>query len=146
MKPIVTLIVLAAEKELRLLRHAGTGKGLDEVVHRHAGGYPDTDVEYTGGPGRSHAAGAQFGHGDSHAEQDEERLRFAAHIVEEMSREWAGGTYDRILLAAGPRLLGVLRDRLPAALRPQVMAELDKDLVKVPIIDLPGHLDDVLAV
>lgn len=146
MKPIVTLIVIAAEKELRLLRHAGTGKGLTEVVHRHAEGYPDTDVEYTGGQGRSHVAGVHFGHGDSHAEQDEERLRFAAHVLEETAREWAGGTYDRILLAAGPRLLGVLRDRMPAPLKAQVMAELDKDLVKVPVIDLPDHLGGVLAV
>lgn len=146
MKAIATLIVLAADKELRLLRNEGGGKGLDEVVHRRAEGYPDSDVEFADSPTRGHAGRAHFGHDEHNAEQVEERARFAAHIIEEMSREWAGGTYDRIVLAAAPRLLGVLRDLLPTEMKAHVMAELHKDLVKIPIIDLPDHLASVLVV
>ena len=146
MKPITTLVVLAAEKELRLLRHAGTGKGLDEVVHRHASGYPDQDVEYTDRAPRSHGGAARFGHGERGDEEDAEMARFAVHVLDETAREWAGGTYARIVLAASPRLLGHLRDRMPAALKPHVVAELDKDLVKIPLADLPDHLGAVLAV
>ena len=51
-----------------------------------------------------------------------------------------------IVLAASPRLLGHLRDHMPAALKAHVVAELDKDLVKIPLADLPDHLGAVLAV
>jgi protein required for attachment to host cells len=67
-------------------------------------------------------------------------------VLDEVAREWAGGGYGRIVLAASPRLLGHLRDRMPADLRAHVLADLDKDLVKVPLNDLPAHLEPVLAV
>jgi protein required for attachment to host cells len=35
---------------------------------------------------------------------------------------------------------------MPAALKAHVVAELDKDLVKIPLADLPDHLGAVLAV
>ena len=40
---------------------------------------------------------------------------------------------------SSPKLLGALRDGLPAQLDQKVLAELDKDLVKVPLADLPRH-------
>lgn len=146
MKPVTTLVVLAAAKEMRLLRHAGTGKGLEEVVHRRASGYPGSDVEFADRAPRSHGGAARFGHGERRDEEDAEMALFAAHVLDEVAREWAGGGYARILLAASPRLLGHLRDHMPDDLRANVMADIDKDLVKVPLIDLPAHLGPVLAV
>jgi protein required for attachment to host cells len=43
-------------------------------------------------------------------------------------------------------MLGALRDDMPDALKSVLHADLDKDLVKTPLLDLPDHLDDVLAV
>lgn len=146
MKPIATLVVLAAAQEMRLLRHGGPGRALEEVVHRHASGYPGSDVEFADRAPRSHGGSARFGHGEKRDEEDAEMALFAAHVLDETAREWAGGTYARIVLAAGPRLLGHLRDHMPADLKAHVIADLDKDLVKVPVADLPAHLGAVMAV
>lgn len=142
MKPVTTLILVAAEHELRLV--SATAGGMTELVHRRAAGYPDGEVEFAGGPERSHGGGVSFGHEPRHTAQEIERDRFAAHAVDELGREWASGTYDRIILVAGPKLLGTLRDLVPEALRPHVTSEVHKDLAKLPLAALADHLDPVL--
>jgi protein required for attachment to host cells len=56
-----------------------------------------------------------------------------------LAAEWAKGGYDRIVLVAGPKMLGEIRQDLPRALHAHIAAELHKDLVKIPLHDLPGH-------
>ncbi len=145
MKPVVTLVVLAAEQELRLLRVTGAAGPLEEVVHRRARGYPDSEVSFTDRAPRSHGGQAHFGHGERSDAEDAELARFAAHVIEETSREWAGGGYGRIALAASPRLLGHLRDHMPAVLKAHVAADMPKDLVKTPLADLPAALVPLLG-
>lgn len=54
--------------------------------------------------------------------------------------------YDRLVLVAPSSALGDLREALSDSVRSLVRAELDKDLTKTPIAELPEHLDAVLAV
>ena len=49
-------------------------------------------------------------------------------------------------LVAPPKMLGDLRAELTEAVRAVLYAELDKDLTKTPVKELPGHLGAVLAV
>ena len=142
MNPVTTLILVAAEHELRLV--SASGGALTELVHRTAAGYPDGAVAFSDGPERSHGGGVSFGHEPRHSAQEIERDRFAAHAVEELRREWASGSYDRILLCAGPKLLGTLRDLVREPLRSHVILELHKDLAKLPLSALAEHLDAVL--
>lgn len=146
MHPVRTLVLVASEKTARLLVNAGVGKGLQPLREVAAADFPDVGVPASDRPGRSTAAaGAVARHGfDPHeTERDRRRGRFAAHLAEALADEWARGGYDRIVIAAAPRLLGELRADLPEALRPHVVAELDKDLAKVPLAELAPHFHGV---
>lgn len=145
MRPVTTLVVLAAEKAARFYRNAGVGKGLSDAGAIAAEDFADADAAWSDKPGRSTGGPGMAPHAfdPHHTERDLERARFAAHVVAAMAER--GAEADRIVIAAAPRMLGELRARLPAALARKVTAEIDKDLVKVPPQDLPPHLEGVLA-
>ena len=63
-----------------------------------------------------------------------ERLEEAAHAHR----------FDKLVLVAAPKTLGDLRELLPDPVKTKVVAEIDKDLTKVPLRDLPRHLEAVL--
>jgi protein required for attachment to host cells len=50
------------------------------------------------------------------------------------------GQMSSIVIVAPPRALGVLRKAYSPALRQAVRAEVDKDLVKVPVYEIEKHL------
>lgn len=146
MRTVRTLVLLAAEKAARFHLNDGVGKGLVADGGLDAADFPDTDTGWSDRPGRGSAGPGLSRHAfDPHeTERDQERARFAAHVVAALEDRAASA--DRIVIAAAPRMLGELRARLPPALAARVVAELDKDLVKVPAADLPAHFAGVLAV
>jgi protein required for attachment to host cells len=147
MKPVRTLLVLASEAEARLLLNDGPGKGLAEVAGLRADDFPDTAQEFTDDAGRQTGAPGMGHHAYQAREtvRDARRTTFAGLIVEAMEEAWATGRYDRVVLAASPKLLGELRARMPGPLADAVAADLPKDLVKVAARDLPSHFGDVAA-
>ena len=143
-----TLIVLAADEDLRLVSHSGVGRGISEIRHLHAADFPDVDVEFTSPVGRSWGGGGtgKFGHETASKSEDvQERARFAAHVIAAIETEWRAGDYDQMILSAGPKMLGVLRDLMPKPLALRVAADLPKNLIKISLQDLPDHLADVIA-
>lgn len=143
-----TLILLAADRDLRLIVANGPGKGLAELRAVAAADFSDVDVEFDEGRGRGRAGGGggAHGYGDDHSEAEMERARFAEKIAMVALGEWKQGGYERLALVAGPKMLGALRHALPDSLREKVTVELDRDLVKLPIKDLADHLGKVMAV
>ncbi|MDR5652057.1 host attachment protein [Ruixingdingia sedimenti] len=142
-----TLVVIANEKAARILANEGVGKGLAVCADLDATDYGDTDQSVTDRAGRG---ATPFGHG-RHAmddtrqtERDQERVAFAAHVMTAAETEWEKG-YDRLVIAAGPKMLGELRTRLPAAMQDRLAADLPKDLVKIPVQDLPAHFADLIV-
>jgi protein required for attachment to host cells len=59
--------------------------------------------------------------------------RFALHIAQELSGWASAGQFRHILIIADPRTLGALRQAYDAPLRSMIVAEIDKDLTKLPI-------------
>jgi protein required for attachment to host cells len=145
MHPVQTLIVLANEHAARLFWNRGVGHGLEAGVELVAADFPDTDVRHADRPGRNTPGPGLAPHAFDHHESEraQERRRFAAHVAGVVAA--ASGEADRVILAAAPRMLGVLREALPQAVRARIAAELDKDLLKTPIADLPAHFEAVLA-
>ena len=142
MKARQSLILLAADEDFRLVR--GSRSGLTEIGRARAADFADVQTSFAPEQSRGQAAGGvSFGVNDRGTHDAEERRRFARHAIAALETAWAGGKDDGIVLVAGPKMLGVLRDLLPKALAGQVAAELAKDLVKTPLHDLPGHLGDV---
>ncbi|MFC2968146.1 host attachment protein [Acidimangrovimonas pyrenivorans] len=148
MKPVRTMIVLANEKRFRLLMNEGVGKGLTEIEDRGREEFPEVETEFSDRPGRNTASdgGSRHGFQPHETEREQIRDRFAARLVEEIAAAFDGEGADQLVIAAAPRMLGELRADLSEALRSKISAELDKDLLKIPLTELEAHLKDVLAV
>ncbi len=141
MTPVVTIYCIADEAGFRLLR--GKGSEVKELAQISAEAFDDVHHEFSkGGRNRAGAGHTSFGH-DTKSAAEIERPRLAKHIVAALAAEWAKGTSDRIVLAAGPKMLGALRDAMPKDLAHKVAAEVDKDLSDIPAHDLARHLDQL---
>lgn len=142
MKQPITLVLLADEAGFALLE--GNRSALAEVARRSADEFADVAHGFGIEKGRNHAGpggGISFGNVERSTQGEVERTRLARHAVAALSGAWAGGRHDRILISAGPKMLGALREALPDALRPHIAAEAHKDLMRVAPHDLPGQLD-----
>jgi protein required for attachment to host cells len=141
MKPLATLYCIADEAGFRLVR--GMGTEMEELLTASAEAFDDVDYEFAkGGRNRAGAGATSFGH-DTKSAAEIERPRLAKHVVRALEAEWAKGTADRIVVAAGPKMLGALRDAMPGGLQAHVATELPKDLSDVPVHDLARHLDSL---
>ena len=143
MKKMRSLYLVASEGGFRLLRtHA---PDLAEIDQKSATDFVDVAYNYPSEPSHNHGGpGAPgFDTGTPADKSEQERIRFARHIVTALEAEWATGNHDQIVIAAGPKMLGQLRDALPKALHAHVAAELHKDLINIPLHDLAAHFADV---
>lgn len=145
MTPVITLYCIADEAGFRLLR--GKGTEIEELLTASAEAFEDVHHEFpnSGGHNRSGAGRTSFGH-DTKSAAEIERPRLAKHVIRALEAEWARGAADRIVLAAGPKMLGALRAAMPGQLAGHVAAELAKDLSDVPAHALHDHLKDVKQV
>lgn len=137
MKTPITIYLIAAEAGFALYK-AARPKDLTRIAHQSAGG-----MAPRGAPSHGHTGpgGASFsvGHDASDAEALG-RAALARDAMETLDRVWSTAEADRIVIAAGPKLLGALRDAMPRHLASFVAAELPKDLLKIPEHDLAQHL------
>lgn len=144
MTPVVTLYCIADEAGFRLMR--GKGSEIEELLTASAEAYDDVNYEFPkGGRNRAGAGHTSFGH-DTKSTAEIERPRLAKHVVRALEAEWAKGGADRIVVAAGPKMLGALRDAIPGALAGHIAAELSKDLSDVPAHALYSHFEGVTKV
>jgi protein required for attachment to host cells len=92
-------------------------------------------------PGRTHSSA---GSGSSAVTQtdwhDLAEQAFLTHLAQKLDAAVAAGKMKSIILAASPRALGMIRPAYSHALRAAVRAEVDKDLVKLPIHEIEKHL------
>lgn len=141
MKPVVTLYCIADEVGFRLLR--GQGTRMEELLTASAEAFDDVEHEFSkGGRNRAGAGATSFGH-DTKSAAEIERPRLARHVIRALEAEWSKGSVDRIVLAAGPKMLGALRDAMPGGLTAHIAAELPKDLSDVPAHALHDHLSSL---
>jgi protein required for attachment to host cells len=149
MKKIVTWIVIADGSHARVVANDGPGKG----VHPVPGAQWEGDSRRTGEimadrEGRGHESVGSMRHGvEPHS--DPRQLvedAFLHRVVDYLAESETKGLYDRLVLAAEPRALGTLRRALTPSLQKRLHADLAKDLTKVRVDQLAGHLGSVLPV
>lgn len=141
MTPVVTLYCIADESGFRLLR--GKGSEIEELFTASAEAFEDVEHQFgSHGQNRAGAGATSFGH-DTKSAAEIERPRLAKHVVRALVAEWAKGGAERIIVAAGPKMLGALRDAMPGALAGHVAAELSKDLSDIPAHALYSHFEGV---
>ena len=145
MKPIVTWVLLANAGMARVVANHGPGKGLVPMAGKtwHA----DEPVEYSDQPGTEKTGNTpgsvSLSTGDP---KDLAETVFSVHVASELAASAQKGEFDRLIVSAGPSMLGKLRAAIPQGVKDKVTAEVDKDLTHIKVEDLASHLQDVIAV
>jgi protein required for attachment to host cells len=146
MKPTTTWIVIADSARARVMQNGGPDKGVQAVQGLMFEGDHSPSSEITADkPGRAFDSVGNARHAmePSSNPHDELKAQFVRQIVGEL--EMRVDAYDRLILVAPPRALGLFRKALPAAVASKVTGELDKDLTHLPNAELPSHLGKLLA-
>lgn len=65
-----------------------------------------------------------------------EEEAFASKLNEELLRRHEAREFDSLAVIAEPRMLGAIRQGMPAGLRKLVVGEAAKDLTKLPTVQL----------
>lgn len=140
-----TWIVVAESARARILATLEAGGKLRELADLT---HPESrlhDRELTSDlPGRAFDSHGEGRHGmePSTSPREHEVRSFAAEIAAYLERGRHEGSYDRLVLVAPPRFLGLLRAELTDACRESVIGELDKNLVQA---DMGTLADQVTA-
>jgi protein required for attachment to host cells len=148
MKPIRTYILVADGARARILLSEGRAKPLTEVPGSDLRQDLKPDHELSAErPGRVHESANVSRHA---IERDDlhrrEKERFAQGLAGGLDKRLADGEYDRLVIAAAPETLGVIRQALSDRVRAVVLGEVAKDLTKIPNPQLRLHLGDNLRI
>lgn len=146
-----TWVLVAHEAGARVFENLGPGKGLRllEGIDHPEGRQQDSDFD-ADRPGRSFRRNA----GDvrraamSRSEGPRERAvsDFARALASRLQQARTSGRYDRLVLVAPPKFLGLLRSSLDAPTERCVVGSLDKDLAMSDEEELAKRLGEVIAV
>jgi len=149
MKPTTTWILIADAARAQIYANHGPGKGIEAVegAEFDADHRPTRDI-LSDRPGRTYESAGVSRHAISphHDPHRELKREFAARLAAVLDQRLAEKVYDRVILVAPPATLGDLREALSRHVRAVLYAEIDKDLTKTPVTELPAHLGAVLAV
>lgn len=102
------------------------------TVENPAGGLKDTDLE-TDRPGRRSGGAQQAHHHGVNGERSTERHELALFAKEVAQRIYSGRVkheFDRLVIIAAPKMLGLLRQELPETCKGVVVGEIAKDLTR----------------
>ena len=147
MRPDRTLVLMADDAEARFLLNEGPGTGLKEHACLMADQFPDLQIDYQDKAGRHTGAGAPRHSIDPRETLEQQRReRFAKHVAEALQQEWAQVRADRLVVAAAPKMLGILRKAISGPAAAALAGDLAKDLMKVPALDLPKHFEGLVKV
>lgn len=146
-----TWIVVAHEAGARVFEHHGPGKGLEliDTIAHPEGRERARDID-SDRPGRSFRkdSGDPRRAAMSRREGPHERAvsDFARALAGKLEHARTGNRYERIVLVAPPRFLGLLRSCLDSPTAQRVVGSVDKDLVSSSESELIEHLGEVIAV
>jgi protein required for attachment to host cells len=148
MKSIRTYILIADGARAHLLLSEGRGKALTEVPGSDIRIDLKPDHELSAErPGRVHESANVSRHA---IERDDlhrrEKERFAQSLAEGLDKRLANREYDRLVIAAAPETLGVIRSALSDKVRAVIIAEVAKDLTKIPNPQIRPHLGEDLLI
>lgn len=139
------VIVADGEKYL-VLRNHGEGLRIDlKVEESHAEPTPSHTAEMgSDRPGRFARPGGAAR--ETVEETDWKRLakeEFAATLAGHVNRAVRDGTFEKLVVVADPRTLGVLRTQFDAGARAAVIREIEGDYTRHTVSDIAGLLGRV---
>lgn len=146
MKTLRTYILIADEKEARLLENSGVGQGVHQISYHSADDSGVVPADFAGKRGSGQGASGQARHGFDAETTKRENARnmFAKYLAGVIKKENTAGNYDQLVLCAPPQLLGELRSKLDGNV--EVFADLNKNLMGIATDDLPKHLTSIVKI
>ncbi|HEY8538147.1 MAG TPA: host attachment protein [Steroidobacteraceae bacterium] len=135
-------VVVADERRATFFDVSRPKDGLREVavVENPVGRLKDTDLE-TDRPGRRFGGAQGAGHGPGPAQGHHhgvngerstllhELTLFAKEVGRRIDADRNGHKFDKLVIIAAPKMLGLLRQSLPSQVQSLIAAEIPKDLV-----------------
>ncbi|NNE82125.1 MAG: host attachment protein [Silicimonas sp.] len=144
MKPIVTWVLVANTRNVSVYENRGPGKGLVELSDMKFRPVKADLPRDKAGVGHSIA-----GHGLSAVEQSDpqEKLdaRFARDVAAEISLALGNHKFNRLIVAAGPHMLGLLRGALDEPVKAALIGEIDKDLSNQTAEAVARHIEQFIV-
>jgi protein required for attachment to host cells len=102
---------------------------------------PKTSEQGTDAPGRAiNSVDARRSAMEQTDWHDQAEQRFLESLAAHLDAAVNGGKVKSLIVVAPPRALGVLRQAYSHNLRAALRAEIDKDLVKLPVHEIEKHL------
>lgn len=125
-------LVVADEREANFYDMAGAQTPLEPcgVLTNEAAGLRDRDLETDrAGSGFNPGAPGRHGMDGERSTERHEVEQFARQVARAIDSGRVRNEFERLVIVAGPKMLGLIRDSLPAPCRSAVTAEVVKDLV-----------------
>lgn len=139
--PHNTLIAVADDAKLLLLRNGDAANPALEIVEHETERHAATHDQGTDRPGKGHNS---QGHGRSAvAQTDWHQLgedRFAVHAADLLGRLATDGWAEHIVVVAPPKTLGEMRKHYGKAVETRILGEMHKDLTGFPVDQIAAHL------
>jgi protein required for attachment to host cells len=140
---MTTRVVVADERKARFY----DANGVREPLHLRSSledptaRLRDRDLE-TDRPGRSfdRMPAGRHGMDGERGARKQQRIRFAQRIARRIERARARNEFDRLVLVAAPRMLGLIRPHLSDASRALTAAEVRKDLTRRDATEIKTHV------
>ena len=135
-------VVVCDGKKALMLENAGDEKFLNLKI-RETREHPDAKTSEIGAsaPGRAfQSVGTHRSAMEQTDWHDQEEQRFLQDLAGHLDAAVKAGHAKSIVIVAPPRALGVLRPAYSHDLKQVVVAEIDKDFVKMPVYEIEKHL------
>ena len=135
-------VVICDGKKALVLENVGDTKFLNLKTRQvYEQPLPKTSEQGTDAPGRSiNSIDSRRSAMEQTDWHDQEEQRFLQKLAGHLDAEVNAGNAKALILIAPPRALGVLRQAYSPNLRSALRAEIDKDLVRMPVRDIEKHL------
>ena len=142
-----TWIVVADGEKALFLENVGEADHPDlEVRRKKVQDNPPDRVQGTDRPGRVQESASPGSR--AYEETDWHELakdRFASDLADILYKRAHNGEFDKLVIVAGPDVLGTLRQELHQEVSDKIIAEIPKVLTGLPIDQLEARLPDDIA-
>jgi protein required for attachment to host cells len=102
---------------------------------------PPTREQGRSAPGRVHeSAGTAHSAVENHDLHTAAERAFLEELAERLDKAVTAGEIRHLVVVAPPRALGMIRHAYTDAVRDALLAEMDKDLTKLPIYEIEKHV------
>ena len=148
MKKTLTWVLVADGGQAIIYSNDGPNRGLEPVPgHRYETELPMDRELRSDRPGRGFDSGSGARHGIS-PPTDYHRLekeRFSEAIAETVEKAALAEEFDRLIVVAEPRTLGVLRDALGPHAKAKLIGDLDRNLTDRTAAQIAESIGNLLA-